>query len=175
MQNQFFTHGNLSSLQDGHLVVPLLWNGSVSQYLSNNENLAKAVLRSNYKKLQKIPGQLQLVDQVIKEQLEAGIIERVPDLDLFKAEYPNYAFLSHMPVFKPDRNTTKCRIVFLSNLKESGKLSLSHNQCMYSGPNLNQKLSSSFLQLRFDKFLLTFDLKKAFNMLALQDIDQAKL
>ena len=46
---------------------------------------------------------------------------------------------------------------------------------MYSGPNLNQKLSSSFLQLRFDKFLLTFDLKKAFNMLALQDIDQAKL
>ena len=120
-----FTHRNLSSLQDGRLVVPLLWNGSVSQYLSNNENLAKAILKSNYKKLQKNPGQLQLVDQVIKEQLEAGIIECVPDLDLFKAEYPNYAFLSHMPVFKPDRNTTKCRIVFLSNLKEAGKLSLS--------------------------------------------------
>ena len=46
---------------------------------------------------------------------------------------------------------------------------------MYSGPNLNQKLSSSFLQLRFDKYLLTFDLKKAFNMLSLQEIDQAKL
>ena len=46
---------------------------------------------------------------------------------------------------------------------------------MYSGPTLNQKLSSSFLHLRFDRKLLIFDLKKAFNMLALGENDQAKL
>ena len=81
-----------------------------------------------------------------------------------------------MPVIKPDRETTKCRIVFLSNLQESfNKLCLSHNQCMYAGPNLNNKLSSAFLNIRFDDKILVFDLKKAFNMLALKEIDQARL
>ena len=81
-----------------------------------------------------------------------------------------------MPIFKPDRDTTKCRIVFLSNLKDSRQeLSLSHNQCMFSGATLNQKLSSSFMHIRFDRMLMVFDLKKAFNMLALDDNDQSKL
>ena len=81
-----------------------------------------------------------------------------------------------MPIIRPERETTKCRIVFLSNLQESfNKRCLSHNQCMYAGPNLNQKLSSAFLNLRFDDKLLIFDLKKAFNMLSLKEIDQARL
>ena len=81
-----------------------------------------------------------------------------------------------MPIFKADRDTTKCRIVFLSNLKEGhSTLSLSHNLRMFPGPILNQKLSSAFLHLRFDKKLLIFDLKKAFNMLTLGDNDQARL
>ena len=54
-------------------------------------------------------------------------------------------------------------------------MSLSHNQCMYPGPPLNQKLSSALLHLRFDEKLLTYDLKKAFNMLSLGEGDQAKL
>ena len=76
-----------------------------------------------------------------------------------------------MGIFKPQRETTKCRVVFLSNLKQDEpdkKLSLSHNQVMHSGPTLNQKLSSAFVHLRFDEKLLIYDLKKAFNMLSLK-------
>lgn len=40
---------------------------------------------------------------------------------------------------------------------------------------MNQKLTSAFLHLRFDEKLLTYDLKKAFNMLALGENDQARL
>ena len=82
-----------------------------------------------------------------------------------------------MAVFKPEKETTKCRVVFLSNLCESNKhkLSISHNQAMHSGPTLNQKLSSALLQLRFDSYLLTYDLKKAFNQLNINEIDQSKL
>ncbi|XP_068225202.1 uncharacterized protein [Palaemon carinicauda] len=157
-------------------MVPLLWNGKVSHLLSKNERLSKLILKSNFRKLKQRDGLLQLVDQTIREQINAGIIEPIPDLDVFKAENPQYSFLPHMPIFKPDKDTSKCRVVFLSNLKDSvDGSSLSHNQCMYSGPALNQKLSSSFLNLRFDRKLLIFDLKKAFNMLALTENDQAKL
>ena len=169
-----FTKNNIG-INNGRLMVPLLWNGKVSHFLSKNENLSKIILKNQLKKWNKNSEQVKLIDQTIKDQVSAGIIELIPDLEVFKTEYPNYAFLPHMPIIKMDRETTKCRIVFLSNLKEHNNLALSHNQCMYSGPNLNQKLSSSFLQLRFDKFLLVFDLKKAFNMLALSDIDQARL
>ena len=100
------------------------------------------------------------------------------NLDQFRTEYPNHSFLPHMGVFKLDRETTKCRIVFLSNLCEadnSKSSSVSHNQAIHSGPNLNQKLSSSLLQLRFDEKLLCFDICKAFNQIALNQVDANRL
>ena len=173
-----FTLKNMSRDKDGRIQVPLLWNGKVAHWLSKNENLAQLILKSNLKKLKKNPDYLSLMDQTIKDQLAAGIIEAVPNLDQYKAEHPDYAFLPHMGIFKPDRETTKCRVVFLSNLKETEdnkKLSLSNNQCIHPGPTLNQKLSSALLHLRFDRKLLTYDLKKAFNMLSLRETDQSKL
>ena len=171
-----FTLRNIQRKGDGHLIVPLLWNGKVSHLLSRNETLSKVILKSNLRKLQRKEGELELLDRTIREQLETGIIEPIYDLEVFKAEYLNYSFLSHMPIFKPNRETTKCCIVFLSNLQESfNRFSLSHNQCMYAGPNLNQKLYSAFIHLRFDEKLLVFDLRKAFNMRALNENDQARL
>ena len=82
-----------------------------------------------------------------------------------------------MGIFKMDRKTTKCRIVYLSNLcqQDSSKHFINHNQAIYSGPNLNQKPSSAILHLRFGQKLLCFDLCKAFNNLALSDTDSNRL
>ena len=58
-----------------------------------------------------------------------------------------------MGVFKPDKDTTKCRTVCMSNLKEnipSRKLTVSHNQVIHAGPSLNENLASSLLNLSFD-------------------------
>ncbi|XP_068214773.1 uncharacterized protein [Palaemon carinicauda] len=142
-----FTLKNLFRETDGRIRVPLLWNSKLS-HLLKNERLAKLILKSTLKKHKK------------------------------DKEHPNYSFIPHMAVFKPQRETTKCRIVYLSNLSENERnkgLNLSHNQCMFPGPNLNQKMLSAFIHLRFDEKLLTFDLKKAFNMLTLSENDQAKL
>ena len=171
-----YTLKTLSRTDDGRIVVPLLWNGKVSNHLSKNQYLSEVILKSNLRKLSK--DNLRLMDETIKGQVEAGIIERIHDVNNYLSEHPGYSFLPHMGVFKPDRETTKCRVVFLSNLCEkmkSKKLSLSHNQAMFAGPTLNQKLSSAFLQLRFGSYLLCYDLKKAFNQLLLNDIDQSKL
>ena len=173
-----FTLKNISREDDGRIQVPLLWNGEVSHLLSHNEQIAKIILKSNLKKLRKNEEHLFLMDDTIKEQLSAGIIEPIHNLAQFKVEHPYYSFMPHMGIFKLQRETTKCRVVFLSNLKQDEpdkKLSLSHNQVMHSGPTLNQKLSSAFVHLRFDEKLLIYDLKKAFNMLSLKEADQAKL
>ena len=168
----------LSRENDGRIQVPLLWNGQVAHLLSRNETLAKLILKANLKKLGKNQEHLFLMDQTIKDQISSGIIEPIENLDQYKLEHPNYSFLSHMGIFKLQRESTKCRIVFLSNLRQDEpdkKMSISHNQCMFSGPTLNQKLSSALIHLRFDEKLITYDLKKAFNMLSLKEGDQARL
>ena len=171
-----YTVNNMSRNAEGRIIVPLLWNGKVLNKLGNNRHLAENILRTNFKKLKK-NGLLEMVDQTFREQSELGIIEKITNVEEYIKEYPDHSYLPHMSIFKPDNDTTKCRVVFLSNLCDSSKskLSLSHNQTMYSGPSLNHKLSSALLQLRFDSHLLTYDLRKAFNQLALDELDQSKL
>ena len=114
-----YTLKNIIRGSDGRLQVPLLWNGKVSKFLARNLDLSKMILNSNLKRWQKSDSRkLKLTDQTIKEQLESGIIERVDNLDRYLSENPGYSFLPHMSIFKWDRETTKCRIVFLSNLSE---------------------------------------------------------
>ena len=169
---------NLKLKDDNRIVMPLLWNGDVAHLLGKNKNLAQQVLYSNLKKLKKNPELLKLMDQTFREQEDNGIIERILDIETFEKENPAHSYLPHMGVFKLKRETTKCRIVYLSNLCEkskSQKMTISHNQAIHCGPSLNQKLSSSLLHLKFDQNLLCFDIAKAFNCLALNEIDQNRL
>ena len=103
---------------EGRLIMPLMWNGKVSHLLGTNKNLARQVLSSNFKKLSKNPEYLSLMDNNIKELEMEGVIEKINDLDNYLEENLAHSFLPHMGVFRPDRETTKCRMVFLSNLCE---------------------------------------------------------
>ena len=173
-----FAIDNASRTHDGRLVMPLLWRTDVAHLLGRNYQLAKAILDSNFKKLIKKPSYMNLMDESFKEQVKLVILEPAPDLENFMQENPGYSFLAHMGVFKLKRETTKCRVVYLSNLcgNDSGlPVTVSRNQAMHSGPSLNQKLSSAILHLRFDSKLLTFDLSKAFNMIQLSVEDSTKL
>ena len=52
---------------------------------------------------------------------------------------------------------------------------LSHNMAIQSGPNLNKKITSALLHLRFDEILLSFDLKKTFLQIKLENVDSNRL
>ena len=173
-----FTLKGTTQTQEGRLEMPLMWNGKVLHLLGKNRHLSELILRSNLKNLRGNEERITLIDQTLKEQERSGIIERIDNLEDFLTEHPEHSFLPHMPVFKPDRQTTKCRIVFLSNLCEKDKtrpMTLSHNQAMFPGPPLNQKITSAVLHLRFDERILVFDIVKAFNQIALRENDQNKL
>ena len=128
--------------------------------------LAKSILKSNLKKFSKNKEYLQLMDDNVKEQIKLGFMQKVDNLEQFLQEHPQHSFLPHMGVLRLDHQSTKYRIGFLSNLCDpvgNGKMSVSHNQAIWPGPCINQKLSTSLLLLRFDHYLLCFDLKKDFS------------
>lgn len=177
VNNKLISHTLTQTKRDetGRLIMPLAWKQGVSTHLGNNKNLALRILKSNERKLLREPDKLKLMDEAFKEQENLDIIERVDDDYL--TQFPSHSYLPHMPVFKLDRETTKCRIVYLSNLcqKSQNVTTLSHNQVMHSGPCLNHKITTAFLFLRFDPYLLIFDMKKAFSQLKLTDVDSSKL
>ncbi|XP_066946894.1 uncharacterized protein [Macrobrachium rosenbergii] len=157
----------------GRLIMPCLWKKEIAPLLSPNYNLAKSILNSQRKKLS--PEKLKEYDEVIHQQLMDGIIERIDNIAAYSRDN-DASFLAHNAVFRENVESTKCRVVFLSNLGENaGARSLSHNQCSQVGPNLNHKIQVATLLLRFDKFLVTFDLKKAFLQLLLRREDTDKL
>ena len=169
---------NTTQLQDGRLQMPLMWNSSVKHLLADNFVLSKNILMSNYNKLCKNDIKLHMYNSVFVEQEEMGIIEKYRDIDKYLSDNPNVSFLPHMGVFKLDRDTTKCRVVFLSNLYHSSigiPNVVSHNHALLPGPNMNHKLSSALILSRFDKYMFLFDIKKAFLNIALNEIDQNKL
>ena len=126
-------------------------------------------------KLKDSPDKIKMINDVFKEQLQLGIIERVPSPEKIPETFPGYSYLAHMPVFRLEKISSPCRVVFLSNLNGKGASIISHNQAMLSGPNLNRKLSTALISLRFDPFLLCFDLKKAFLQIELEECDQYRL
>ena len=173
-----FCLDNTRRNEEGRLIMPLLWNEKASHLLGKNLKLSRQILQSNFKRLSKNPMYLNLMNNVLKEQEAEGIIERITNLDQYLQENPTCSFLPHMGIFRLGRETTKCRIVFLSNLCERDPTkpqTVSNNQAIHSGPCLNQKLSSALLHLRFNRKLLCFDLCKAFNQIALEDADADKL
>lgn len=80
-------------------------------------------------------------------------------------KHPECIFLAQMAVFKPGNQTSKCRVLYLSNLIASDpekSPTLGHNQTMLSAPCLNRKIITAEIQLRFDKKLIVYDLVKTF-------------
>ena len=123
-------------------------------------------------------GNLEQMDEVFQNQLKTGVIEKIENANQFRIEHPEFSFFPFMPIFKLERETTKCRIVFLSNIceKDPTKVAtLSHNQTIHAGPSINQKLSSSILHLRVGSKICCLDLVKAFNQIALEEHDQNRL
>ena len=99
------------------------------------------MLKSNMKRLKSTANKLKMCDNVIRDQVELGIVEPIFNLDQFLEEHPTASFLPHMGVFRMDNETTKFRIVYWSNLAEkSASGAISHNQALVSGLTWTEKL-----------------------------------
>ena len=125
--------------------------------LPDNYDLAKRRLLSQLSKLKQNDEVAKQYDNVIKEQLNLGIIERVGEEA--STELGGVTYLPHREILKPDRETTKIRVVFDASAKSGGP---SLNDCLDAGPSLLPLLYDILLRFRLNKIALTGDIEKAF-------------
>ena len=96
-------------------------------------------------------------DQIIKEQLQVGILEEATTDPLVG----EVTYLPHRAVIRDDKATTKVRVVCDCSAKNrNGGRSL--NDCLWKGPNLTQLLFDVSLRLRVGNIVLTADAEKAY-------------
>ena len=99
---------------------------------ANMDHLTLHILPSNHKVLKSVnekyrtePHKLTQYDETVKQQLNDGIIEEVEIMSVMND--PNASILAYDTVFRDSSSSTKCRVVFLSNLCDRTEAdSLSH-------------------------------------------------
>ena len=125
--------------------------------LSDNYTNASRRLATVIKKLKTQPEILEQYDQVIKEQLESGVVEEVRQDQVL--EPGNVHYLPHRGVVRLDRDTTKVRVVYDASSKVFGP---SLNDCLHVGPSLNPLLLDILLRFKVHEVAVTADIEKAF-------------
>ena len=129
-------------------------------------------LQSLATRLKKEPELLAQYDQIIQEQLQSGIIEKVPDSEL--SNHEDAHFLPHHGVLRSDRTTTKLRIVYDGSAK-CPETNQSINDCLETGPNFIPDLFDILLKFRNGRIGITADIEKAFLMIGITAEDRDKL
>ncbi|XP_073942463.1 uncharacterized protein [Choristoneura fumiferana] len=102
---------------------------------------------------------------ILKEQLEAGIIEIVESRP--RNENVPVHYLPHHIV---QQNGKRGRIVYDASAKLNGKKSL--NECLYRGPSMIEDMTALILQFRTGEIGITADVEKAFLQVGLQENDR---
>ena len=124
--------------------------------LQSNEHGSLRRLENLTKKLKREPNLLAQYDQIIQDQLETGIVERVTSEPVGREFY-----VPHKPVIRESTESTKLRIVFDASAKANEK-SPSLNDCLETGPALQNFLWDVLVPNRLKPIALAGDLKQAF-------------
>ena len=155
---------------DGRYEVKLPWEEQ-HPLLPDNFKLNQKRLQSLGRRLKSDPEILQAYDEVIKDQLEKGIIERVSPNE--ESPVGKTCYIPHQAVIKKDRDTPKLRVVYDASAKTRDEPSL--NNCLYPGPCLLHNVAEILARFRFHSTALVADIEKAFLMIAIHPDDRNAL
>ena len=123
---------------DGRYQVAITWKENVPD-LPDNYGMAFRRLCNTEKSLLKNPEIAAAYSENISQYLEKGYIRRIEPT---KEKPARRWYLPHFPVVRPDRATTKTRIVFDASAKFEG---ISLNDVTYQGPKLQRDLNDVLL------------------------------
>ena len=114
----------------------------------------------------KDPELLSEYENVFEEQKRLNIIEPAPE----ETRVGETCYLPHHAVIRPEKSTTKYRIVVDASAKSSDGISL--NDCLHKGPNLTPLLYDILIRFRTKSIALTADIAKAFLMISIAEPDR---
>ena len=165
--HQIFEHISFNREQ-GRYVVTLPWK-QIRPPCDPFDNLNSCITRLYYlrTRMKKDECLLKEYECIFQQQLESGIIERVPkSQEKDKGCY----FLPHHGVIRQDKQTTKLRIVFDGSSKAKGCSSL--NECLDKGPNLTPHVFNILVRFRVHRIGLVADIEKAFHQIVIEESDR---
>ena len=152
---------------DGRYMVTWPWKEKNGD-LPENYQLAFGRLKSTIQKLVKHPKLFQQYGDIIQEQLQRGIIEKVTETS---EEGSQKHYIPHHPVITPSKTTTKLRVVYDASAK-TRKSNKSLNECLYRGPVMLPELTGLLLRFRLSPIAIISDIEKAFLNVGLQAKDR---
>ena len=158
-------------LKDGRYSVSLPWRDNSPKMSSSDFDMCSVRLKSLFTKLNLKSDLLRQYDDILRDQLNSYIIEKVPEAEIVKE---GTRYLSHFSVVRTDRETTKLRIVFDGSAK-SGKESPSLNECLEVGGNFMPLLFDTLVRFRSQPIAITADIKKAFLQIEIDEKDRDML
>ena len=157
----------LTRSPEGWYETALPWKGNHPP-LPNNKEGSMHRLDSLLRKLQRT-NMLSQYDAVIREQLEEGVVERAPTEATGKEFY-----LPHRAVVRENAETTKLRVVYDASARaHSGAPSL--NECLHTGPPLQNKLWGVLTRSRFHPVAVAGDIRKAFLQVRIRQAERDAL
>ena len=140
---------------DGRYQVAIPWKDD-EPALPNNYEMALRRLLNTEKRLLKNPEIGEAYTNNINQYLEKGYIRRLDPTE--KSPLKKW-YLPHFPVVRPDRTTTKTRIVFDVSAKFEG---VSLNDAIYQGPKLQRELTDVLLRFRRNPVALMCDIAEMY-------------
>ena len=149
--------------QDGKYEVKLPWKQD--RYLPNNYKMALRRLENTEKRLKKQPELGEKYGNIIEDYIQKGYLKYV---DINPETYTGW-YLPHFPIIRPDKTTTKIRIVFDGSAKSEGK---SLNDVIHQGPKLQRDLVNVLLRFRRHPVALVCDIAEIYLRIGIHQEDQ---
>ena len=142
--------------------------------ISSDYELCVNRLKSLQRRMLNEPEVIQEYNQIIEDQVNKGIVEKIPAEEGDVKESETVHYLPHHAVIRSDRETTKLRIVYDGSAKPPER-NHSLNDCLQTGPNHTPQLFDTLVKFRWHKIGLTADIEKAFLMVGINEADRDML
>ena len=135
-------------------------------HLQSNRQMAEKRLRSVEKKLMQDESLAQVYQSVIDDYISKEYIREVPEVE---PKPSSEWFLPHFPVVRPEKSTTKVRIVFNGSAQQGGK---SLNSESLPAPKLQSDVVDILVKFRKESFALVGDVTQMYHQLILRPVDR---
>lgn len=155
---------------DGRYIVSLPFKKSFydkSMQLGQSRPSAYSQFLRNETRLLKNIDQKLKYDSVIREYIDMGHMEPISSPP--PENFPNHFYLPHHAIIKPERTTTKIRVVFNASCPTSSGNSL--NDILYTGPTLQSDLTILLLKWRFYQYVFNADIEKMYRQIKVNQND----
>ncbi|XP_022809685.1 uncharacterized protein LOC111346677 [Stylophora pistillata] len=157
----------LARSPDGRYETGLPWKGNFPELPNNCAGSVRRV-NSLLRKLKRtdMPDQY---DDIIREQLEEGVVEKAPAKVIGKEFY-----MPHRAVIRENAESTKLRVAYDASARAyDGAPSL--NECLHTGPRLQNELWNVIVRNRFHPIAAAGDMRKAFLQIRVKEAEHDAL